>query len=162
MKLQSKNEQLLVLTDVIKVLAASKEPNNQYVIFEESVPPLGGPPPHTHPDEEVFYILEGEFEFILNDLENPFKALAGSVVHVPSNAIHTFKNTGQSVGKMIVIITPGNLMDYFRVIGRQLDGITDLPNLNVVPDFSKLNLEKAFKYAGEYNIEFILPQLIKN
>ncbi|MBP0904072.1 cupin domain-containing protein [Mariniflexile gromovii] len=162
MKTQSKNEQLLVLTDIIMVLAISNESNNQYAIFQESVPPLGGPPPHTHPDEEVFYILEGEFEFILNDLENPFKALPGSVVHVPSNAVHTFKNVGISPGKMIVILTPGNLLDFFRDIGHTLKGADDFPNLNEVPDFSKLDLSKVFKYAPKHQVNFILPEVIKN
>jgi len=162
MKSQSKNEQLLVLTDIIKVLAISKESNNQYAIFEESVPPLGGPPPHTHPDEEVFYVLDGDFEFVLNDLENPFKALAGSVVHVPSNAVHTFKNVGTTSGKMLVIITPGKLLDYFRVIGNQLNNISEMPNMNEVPDFSKLDLAKAFKYAPEHDVNFVLPEVIKN
>ncbi|MFH4964800.1 cupin domain-containing protein [Gaetbulibacter sp. M235] len=162
MKSQSKNEQLLVLTDVIKVLSINEESNNHYAIFEESVPPLGGPPPHTHPDEEVFYILDGDFEFVLNDLENPFKALPGSVVHVPSNAVHTFKNVGTSSGKMLVIITPGKLLDYFRVIGKELNSTIDLPNMNEVPDFSKLDLAKVFKHAQEHNINFILPDVIKN
>ncbi len=162
MKSQSKNEQLLVLTDIIKVLAINKEPNNQYVIFEESVPPLGGPPPHTHPDEEVFFILDGDFEFVLNDLESPFKALPGSVVHVPSNAVHTFKNVGTSSGKMLVILTPGELLDYFRVIGSELNSTIDMPNLNEVPDFSRLDLAKVFKHAPEHNVNFILPDVIKN
>ncbi len=91
MKTDEKREELIVLTDVIKVLKSNSETNNEYAVFEENVPPLGGPPPHMHPDEEIFYVVNGEFEFILNDLQNPFKALQGSVVHVPSNALHTFK-----------------------------------------------------------------------
>jgi len=162
MKLQSKNEQLLVLTDIIKVITVNQESNNHYAIFEESVPPLGGPPPHTHPDEEVFYVLDGDFEFVLNDLENPFKALPGSVVHVPSNAVHTFKNVGTTSGKMLVIITPGKLLDYFRVIGNQLNDVKEMPNMNDVPDFSKLDLAKAFKYAPEHDVNFVLPEVIKN
>ena len=94
MKTKVKGEKLVVLTNVINVLVSNLETENEYAIFEENVPPLGGPPPHMHPDEEIFYILKGEFEFILNDLQNPFKALQGSVVHVPSNALHTFKNVG--------------------------------------------------------------------
>lgn len=92
MKTKNRNEEVLVLTDVIKVLVSNTEQENGYAVFEENVPPLGGPPPYRHPDEEIFYVLEGKFEFILNDMENPFQILPGSVVHVPSNALHTSKN----------------------------------------------------------------------
>ncbi|WP_051947514.1 cupin domain-containing protein [Muricauda sp. MAR_2010_75] len=162
MKSLSKNEQLLILTDVIKVLVNNTETENKYAIFEESVPPLGGPPPHSHPDEEVFYVLEGEFEFVKNDLNNPFKALPGSVVHVPSNEVHTFKNVGKTPGKMVVILTPGNLLDYFRAIGDPITTNSDYPDLEKAPDFSKLNVERAFKHAEEHNVQFIVPKIAKN
>lgn len=162
MESQSKNEQLLILTDIIKVLVSNTETANTYAIFEESVPPLGGPPPHSHPDEEVFYILEGEFEFVRNDLNSPFKALPGSVVHVLSNEVHTFKNVGKTPGKMIVMLTPGKLLDYFRAIGHAINDESELPDLKKVPDFSKLNVEKVFKHAKEHNVEFIVPKIAEN
>lgn len=162
MKKQTKNETLLVLTDVIKVLVSNEETENAYAVFEENVPPLGGPPPHRHPDEEIFYVLQGEFEFILNDLENPFKALAGSVVHVPSNALHTFKNVGNTAGKMVVLLSPGNLLDYFRAIGTPIEKESEKPDLSLVPNFTKLDVSKALELAPAHRIEFVLPEVIKN
>ncbi|MCE4565681.1 cupin domain-containing protein [Maribellus sp. CM-23] len=162
MKTEKKNEELIVLTDLIKVLVSNRETGNEYAIFEENVPPLGGPPPHTHPDEEIFYIVEGTFEFILNDIQNPFKACQGSVIHVPSNAIHTFKNVGQTPGKMVVLLSPGNLLDYFRVIGTTVEENTPLPDLQKVPDFSKMDVSKAFEHAAAHNVHFVLPELMEN
>jgi len=160
MKEQIKNETLQVLTNVIKVLVSNHETENSYAVFEENVPPLGGPPPHKHPDEEVFYVIEGDFEFILNDMENQFKALPGSVVHVPSNALHTFKNVGNTQGKMVVLLTPGKLLDYFRVIGNPIEDKTKWPDLTQVPDFLKLDVSRAFAFAQEHNIEFVLPEVM--
>jgi len=162
MKTEVKKEKLIVLTDIIEVLVNNHETKNEYAVFEENVPPLGGPPPHTHPDVEIFYIVKGEFEFILNDLQNPFKALPGSVVHVPSNALHTFKNVGNTPGKMVVILSPGKLLDYFRVIGDNVNAETILPDLNKVPDLSKMDISKVFKYAPEHNVEFVLPEIMEN
>jgi len=159
METQTKKEELLVLTDVINVLVSNTETGNTYAVFEENVPPLGGPPPHRHPDEEVFYVLEGEFEFVLNDLENPFKVLGGSVVHVPSNALHTFKNVGKTAGKMVVILSPGDLLDYFRVIGDPITDESQRPDLTKVPDFSKMDVSKVFEFAGAHSVEFVLPKL---
>lgn len=154
-------EELLIFTNLIRLLVPQAATNHQYAVFEENVPPLGGPPPHMHPDEEVFYILEGEFEFILNDLSTPFRAEAGSVVHVPSNALHTFKNIGPKAGKMVVIITPGRLEQYFRQIGTPIKSINERPDLNKAPDLTKLEVAKAFALAGEYGITFCLPEVIR-
>lgn len=155
----SQGEELLVFTNVIKLLVTQASTKGNYAVFEESVPPLGGPPPHRHPDEEVFYVLEGEFEFVLNDLSNPFKALPGSVIHIPSNALHTFKNVGKTQGKMVVIVTPGELEHYFRKVGIVLNEETQKPDLSVEPDITKLDVSKAFEYAPEYSIEFLLPEI---
>lgn len=162
MKTEVNREKMLVLTDLITVLSSNTENGNTYAVFEEQVPPLGGPPPHTHPDEEIFYIVEGEFEFILNDLQNPFKALPGSVVHVPSRAVHTFKNVGRTAGKMVVILSPGTLLDYFRVIGNKVEVETDLPNLNQIPDISSIDISRAFNHASEHNVQFMLPEIMEN
>jgi quercetin dioxygenase-like cupin family protein len=162
MKTNAEREELIVLTDVIKVLVSNLETGNEYAVFEENVPPLGGPPPHMHPDEEIFYIVKGEFEFILNDIQAPFKALEGSVVHVPSNALHTFKNVGKTPGKMIVLLSPGKLLDYFRVIGKSVDETTELPDLTKVPDVSKLDVTKVFEFAPAHNVQFVLPEIMEN
>jgi len=161
MKTNGKREELIVLTDLIKVLVSNNETGNEYAVFEESVPPLGGPPPHMHPDEEIFYIVKGEFEFILNDIQSPFKALEGSVVHVPSNALHTFKNVGKTPGKMIVLLSPGKLLDYFRVVGNKVDETIELPDLTKVPDVSKLDIAKVFEFAPGHNVQFVFPEIME-
>lgn len=161
MKTEIKNEELLVLTDIIKVLVSNSETNGKYAIFEENVPPLGGPPPHMHPDEEIFYVIEGEFEFILNDLQNPFKAKSGSLVHIPSNALHTFKNMGKTQGKMVVMLTPGNLLDYFREIGQPITEDFERPDMCEIPDFKKLNIKNVLEKAPKHNIKFVLPEIME-
>ena len=162
MKTKVKREEIIVLTDIIKVLVSNYETQNEYAVFEESVPPLGGPPPHMHPDEEIFYVISGEFEFILNDIQNPFKALAGSVVHVPSNALHTFKNVGENAGKLLVILSPGKLLDYFRVIGEPINQNTEIPDLTQVPDLSKIDISKVFEFAEAHKVQFVLPEIMGN
>ena len=50
-----------------------------------------GAEPHSHPNEQWIYILEGTFAARIGDKE--IKATAGSVVYVPSNVIHSGKAT---------------------------------------------------------------------
>jgi quercetin dioxygenase-like cupin family protein len=50
-----------------------------------------GAEPHSHPNEQWIYVLEGTFEAKIGDKE--VKATAGSVVYVPSNVVHSGKAT---------------------------------------------------------------------
>ena len=44
----------------------SREDGVGSLFLELVSPPGGGPPPHTDPSEELFYDLDGEFEFTLS------------------------------------------------------------------------------------------------
>lgn len=158
MRTISTNEQLVIFGHHMKVLTAPEDNKHTYAVLEDNVPPLGGPPPHRHPDEELFYVLEGDFEFVLNDLNNPFKALPGSVVHIPSNAIHTFKNVGEQPGKLLTVLIPGSLLQFFRAISTYRD-LCSLPDVTKVPDLSQIDFGKVFSEAAKHQVEFILPEI---
>jgi quercetin dioxygenase-like cupin family protein len=51
--------------DVYTVRLQASQTNGSVGIVEASVPPGGGPIPHTHDEqEETFYLLSGELEFL--------------------------------------------------------------------------------------------------
>src|SRR5262245_58374546 len=50
-----------------------------------------GAEPHSHPNEQWIYILQGTFRGTIGDTD--FEAKAGSVVYVPANAVHSGKAT---------------------------------------------------------------------
>lgn len=50
-----------------------------------------GAEPHSHPNEQWIYILEGTFKGEIAG--KPFEAKAGTVVYVPSNTVHSGKAT---------------------------------------------------------------------
>ena len=51
-------------------------------------------PPHTHPEEEVLLVAEGECEIMLEGKTT--KAGPGTVMYAPSNHIHGISNTSTS------------------------------------------------------------------
>ncbi len=54
-------------------------------------------PKHTHPGEEIIYVLEGTLEYRIEG--QPPKTLeAGDVLFVPAGAIHVAKNVGSGNG----------------------------------------------------------------
>jgi len=48
---------------------------------------------HTHPGEEIIYVLEGSLEYQLED-QPPRTLHAGDVFFIPAGAIHSVKNVG--------------------------------------------------------------------
>ena len=49
-------------------------------------------PSHTHPGEEIIYVLEGSWEYEISG--KPVRAKAGDVLFVPAGAIHSARNVG--------------------------------------------------------------------
>ena len=102
--------------DRITVKLASEDTGGVYSVAEEISPPQGGPPPHTHSQEdETLYVLEGEVEFLLG--EDTIPAGAGSCIYVPRGALHTFKNVGTLPSRVLVVLSPGGFEKFFLEAG---------------------------------------------
>jgi quercetin dioxygenase-like cupin family protein len=54
-------------------------------------------PRHSHPGEEIAYVLEGVLEYQL-DGKLPVTLKAGEALYIPAGAIHTAKNVGKGNG----------------------------------------------------------------
>jgi quercetin dioxygenase-like cupin family protein len=92
--------------DVYSVKLTAEQTGGAVGLIEGSVPPGGGPVPHTHRDQdETFYMLSGELEFL--DGEKTFIATAGDLVFCRRNIRHRFKNVGLQTAKMLAFYTPG-------------------------------------------------------
>ena len=52
-------------------------------------------PEHSHPGEEIVYVVEGLLEYVI-DGKPPVTLKAGDVLFIPAGAVHTVKNVGTS------------------------------------------------------------------
>jgi len=73
-------------------------------------------PGHTHPGEEIIYVLEGWLEYKVEG-KPPVTLTAGQVLFVPAGAIHSAKNVGHSAASELAtyvvekgkpLVTPAN------------------------------------------------------
>src|SRR5919106_816694 len=88
--------------------AVSEETGGEYSLYELTVPPQLGAPPHIHHREtEAYYVLDGEVEFLKG--EDTVRAGVGQFVHVPRGVVHAFTNAGQEPARFLGIVTPGGL-----------------------------------------------------
>jgi quercetin dioxygenase-like cupin family protein len=65
-----------------------------------------GPGPHSHPEDDVFYVLAGTLHVLLDD--EWVEAHAGSFVLVPGNVVHDFENRGAVRAGMLNVSVPGD------------------------------------------------------
>jgi quercetin dioxygenase-like cupin family protein len=94
-------------------LVTGEETNGAYFAMEALVPPGGGPPPHIHRrEDETFYLVEGEIEFLLDD--EIVNAGPGDFVNVPRGTVHRFLNTGTGTARMILTFTPAGMERFFE------------------------------------------------
>ncbi len=70
-------------------------PGREVVQVRVDIAPGVASPRHTHPGEEIIYVLEGTLEYEVEG-KPPVTLKAGDVLFVPAGAIHVAKNVGSS------------------------------------------------------------------
>ena len=77
--------------------------------------PGEGPPHHLHhSQEEYIFIVEGTYQVIVNGAEQTVGA--GTLLFIPRGTVHSFKNVGDTVGRMLDWTLPGGQDKYFKAI----------------------------------------------
>ncbi len=126
-KNNSESEFLGIAGGNYRLIISGEETNGNYAVFEMLVPPNSGPPPHSHPDtQEMFYILDGQFEF---KTETGNQVVGeGGFVNIPfGGAIHCFKNSSNQFSKLLCTVVPAGLENYFKEIGQPVQKGQFLP-----------------------------------
>lgn len=86
-------------------------------IWESHAGPGEGPPLHVHANEdEVFYVLEGTFEFRCGD--RTFVGGHGTTAVLPRGVPHTYRNVGVTAGRFLGAAMPGGFEEFFIEIER--------------------------------------------
>ena len=75
---------------------------HEAVVVRVDVPPGVAAGRHTHPGEEITYVIEGQGE-ILVDGEAPLKVKTGESFIVPARAKHDARNTGTGMLKLSAV-----------------------------------------------------------
>jgi len=101
---------LLGLETVVKV--GCGDSGGSMFLAHQVVLPGMGVPPHVHTrEDEVFFILEGEVEFLVGD--EVLIARAGDVVQAPRGRPHGYRGAGEVPAKMWFLVTPGQIEGMF-------------------------------------------------
>jgi quercetin dioxygenase-like cupin family protein len=143
---------LWVLGELVTYKTTSEQTGGAYSLFEVTTPPGVGPPPHVqHREEESFYVLDGEYEFLAEG--HSLRVGAGSLLNVTKGTLHAHKNVGEGLARMLMSQTPGGLYEqFFEEAGNPVDD-EEVPL--VFQD--QPNPEKIVTIGAQYGIEIPPP-----
>ena len=100
-------------TEAITLKATSEETGGSIGFLEATDSPGTGAPRHIHHScDELFYVLEGEFLFLVG--ERQVSALPGTFVFIPRGMVHAAKVIGSEPGKVLAAYIPGGLERSFE------------------------------------------------
>lgn len=140
-----------VAGDVITFKADGEQTNGQYALFEITLEPQAGPPPHIHSrEDEAFYIQEGEVEFHLDG--HRVVATPGTFLYSPRGQEHSFKTISSQPAKMLCWATPAGIEQFFAEVGTVLDNASVSP-----PPVTPEAIERLVSAAPRYGITILPP-----
>jgi quercetin dioxygenase-like cupin family protein len=131
-----------VVGDLYSFLVTGEETGGAYALIHATVPPQGGPPPHIHHrEDETFYLLEGEITVEVDG--RTLAATAGACVKLPRGSLHSFRNNSLTTARMLILVNPSGLENYFAEIGHksQEESITPAAIQRLVATAPKYGLE---------------------
>jgi quercetin dioxygenase-like cupin family protein len=126
--------------DYITYKIRSDETDRAFFCFEASSSPGFGPPLHRHHYRELFYVLEGEYEFTIEQ-DGELRAIVGrpgTAVSVDGEVAHTFRNIGNSQGRLLFVHTPAALEEFFEEYGVPVSRPGEQPEGAQAPDFAAM------------------------
>jgi mannose-6-phosphate isomerase-like protein (cupin superfamily) len=83
-------QMVCVGADTYSIVLGGTDTDDKFSFMDMLIPPGGGPMPHAHECEEMFYVVEGEVAVFCHDRRT--LATTGSAVNIPGWAPHVFHN----------------------------------------------------------------------
>jgi quercetin dioxygenase-like cupin family protein len=144
----NRGKHMAVPGQINTIVVSKEDTGGTYSIIESKVfPGAAGPVPHIQTREhEGFYLVQGQLTFTVD--KERIEAKQGTFINVPPNILHTFKNETDEIAKLITILSPPGMEQFFVDIGME---VTD--NNVKPPPYTKEQIEKIPSLVAKYGME---------
>jgi quercetin dioxygenase-like cupin family protein len=132
------SDHLFVLGETLRPLLTNAM-GSSLEIFDTSGPADVGPPPHCHPWEEVYVVLDGKLEVIIDGESHVIPP--GGVAHVPAGVTHSYRNLTKT--RFLTITTEGQAAQFFAQVSGEVE-------------MSPPDIPSVVRVASSHGIEFKL------
>lgn len=102
-----------VTMNVLDLKISSADTDGAIAVFEQTgFTPKGGPPLHIHLyQDEFFYVIDGEYQFLVGDERHRLKK--GDTIFLPKNIPHAFIQLTEKAKVIVSYIPAGKMEDFF-------------------------------------------------
>ena len=131
-----------VLGTSVRFLLEGERTGRAFSLMEVELPKDQGPPPHDHPWDEAYYIIDGDVWFMVDGAETVYSA--GDFVYAPGGVLHSFKGAGDVPARVLVMDAPATAELFFRDVNDEV---------KVLPD----DLAKVPGIGARHQLRFVAP-----
>jgi quercetin dioxygenase-like cupin family protein len=117
-----------VMGGQVSFLCRGEHTGGVWSLLETSLPKGSGPPPHDHPWDECYYVVEGQVRFTIEGREQLVGA--GDFIYTPAGTLHGFSAESERPARMLIFDAPSHAEGFFREVERE---VKEMP-----ADFAKL------------------------
>ena len=144
-------ERVWIVGDTMTFKATADQTGGSMAAVEALAAPGGGPPLHIHRDEdEMWYVIDGEFEILAG--EETLRLGAGGFAFVPRGTLHRFENVSDTPSRVLIVFTPGGFDGFFFEAGvPAVDG-------EAAPPVGADEIQRTRAAAPRYGLELRWPQ----
>lgn len=133
-------------------LAEPEDTNGAFFLVEATLIPGTEPPPHVHSrEDELFYVLEGEFDMYVG--EEAFKVTTGECVFLPRLKPHGFIIRSARI-RVLTLFGPGGVEGAFRGMGSPAQYLD--PPAGALT-YSEADFEQTVQRFAEYGVRILAP-----
>lgn len=138
---QADGESLDVLGAAVRFLCTADRTGKAWSLMEVDVPEGAGPPPHHHPWDEAYYVVQGRVRFSIDGRDQVVDA--GDFIYAPGGTVHGFKGASTQPARILIFDAPAHAESFFREVDREVKGPADMAK---VPEI-----------GSRHQIEFLRP-----
>src|SRR6185369_5908500 len=120
---RGEGESMTVLGAGVRFLLPADKTEHSFSLMEVELPKDQGPPPHEHPWDEAYYIIEGDVWFLVEDSVQVYST--GDFVYAPGGTIHSFRGASDSPARVLVFDAPATAEGFFRDAAREIVSYPD-------------------------------------
>ncbi len=141
---------IAMVGDTYTILLSGKDTAGRFAVIDMLIPAGAGPPAHRHDFEEAFHVLEGQLEVTVRG--EPSTVGAGEIANVPANVLHAFRNATDAPVRLLTIVAPAGLEEFFAEVGSPVPGRTS-PAPALTPDERMAQLRHGAERSAEYRVD---------
>ena len=122
-------------------------------VIELTVPPGGSPPRHVHEKaDDNFLLLEGEV--VVRCGERSLTARPGAYVAMPAGVEHTFRVTGETPARMLLVHENDDFLKFIQAVGAPTTDLRVPP-----PGANDLDREALTRAGAAHDLRIVGPPL---